>query len=51
MIKILKYIGSFLKKHWYKLMLVIFAVGLAFPGYKCACGDKTFEKTEIKFRK
>lgn len=37
-----------LKRIWWKAILIILAIGIAFSGYKCQTKKVTVEKTPIK---
>jgi len=39
-----------LKRIWWKAILIILAVGIAFSGYKCQTKKVTVEKTPIKIK-
>jgi len=43
-------IMEMLKRIWWKAILIILAVGIAFSGYKCQTKKVTIEKTPIKIK-
>lgn len=43
-------LGSLVLKNWWKVILILLVIGLAFSGFRVQCGEDVFVKQSIKLK-